>query len=123
MTVPVWDELTGWLSGSGDARLDILWSGALDYAPDYLDFVLHCAAVQCAAFAPAIPDGQPVPQNYVAAQALQARALARAGVAGSGDQTGGYGDTVTVFPMDWQVKNLLRPRKGRLYFGGNRVTT
>lgn len=50
-----------------------------------------------------------VPDRYVAAQVLQTRALVRAGIADTGDMTGGYGETVTVFPMDWQVKALLRP--------------
>lgn len=43
---------------------------------------------------------------------MQARALYRAGVAGSGENIGEDGFTVTVHPMDWTVKALLRPPSG-----------
>jgi hypothetical protein len=42
---------------------------------------------------------------------MQARAVYNSVKAGSGDQVGPDGLTVTVYPMDWNVKNLLRPRK------------
>jgi len=53
-----------------------------------------------------------VPESWRQAQALQARALWRSGAAGSGDQIGGDGLAVTVFPLDWTVKRLLRPQRG-----------
>jgi len=71
--------------------------------------LLAAARTQCEAFAPALEEGEDVPENYRLAQALQARALYRSGIAGSGDQIGPDGLTVTVFPMDWTVKRLLRP--------------
>lgn len=52
----------------------------------------------------------PVPDRLVLAQVMQARALYRSALAGSGDGIGADGLSVTVFPMDWTVKNLLRPR-------------
>lgn len=60
-----------------------------------------------------VPTEAVVPESWRLAQALQARALYRSGVAGSGDRVGGDDLAVTVFPMDWTVKNLLRPRAGR----------
>lgn len=102
----------GWITSPDDPRLTILWPGSEDYE-EGLEFPLYCAQIQCEAFAPAIPDGQVAPENYVAAQVLQARALVRSGIVGSGDQLGGAADTVAVFPMDWTVKALLRPRRGR----------
>ena len=118
MTVPAYSGLgDGWITYPYDPRLAVLWPGSEDYE-DSLAFPLHVARIQCERFAPAV--GATVPENYVAAQVMQARALVRAGVVGSGDQTG-YGETVTVFPMDWTVKNLLRPKKGKPYFGGARV--
>lgn len=72
-------------------------------------------------FAAAPPgDGVPVvPEHYVAGQVLQTRALIRAGLAGGEDRTG-VEEHVTVYPLDWTVKLLLRPRRGKPYFGGNR---
>lgn len=111
----------GWITTPGDGRLDVLWPGAADYDFD-LGFPLQCAAIQCAMFAPPLADGVPVPDHYVAAQVLQARALVRAGIVGDSDRAG-LGETVAVFPMDWTVKNLLRPKRGKPYFGGKRAVS
>lgn len=113
MTQPTYDGFgDGWITSSADPRLITLWPGSDDYEDD-LDFVLWCAKIQCERFAPALTEGQSAPENYVAAQCLQARALIRAGVVGDGDRTGMGPEQVAVFPMDWTVKNLLRPRRGR----------
>lgn len=85
-------------------------------APDdeeVLSTYLTAAWEQCVAYLPPeslVPYPDPVPRRWVLAQVGQARALMRSNVAGSGDQIGGE-VTVTVFPMDWTIKNLLRPKK------------
>lgn len=104
----------GWVLYSNDARLRDLWPGALDYVS--MELPLRVAQIQCERFAPTLPEGAEIPDNYIAAQIMQARALVRAGIVGTGDQVGGYGETVTVFPMDWAVKNLLRPKRGKPVF-------
>lgn len=120
MSEPTYEPTGVWITDPDDPRLVVLWAGAEDYEFDDLAFPLNVARIQCERFAPALAEGAPVPDNYVAGQILQTRALVREGVVGSGDQTGGLEATVTLFPMDWNVKNLLRPRKGRPYFGGGR---
>lgn len=100
-----------WVEPSDTALIDTLWADA-PADPDALTLYLTAAYGQCVEFAPALAVDAPVPANYRLAQVLQARALQRSTVAGSGDQMGGDGFTVTVFPMDWNVKNLLRPTKG-----------
>jgi hypothetical protein len=87
-----------------------------DSTDEGLGLYLHAAYEQCLEFlphdaegAPVVPD--PVPERLVLAQVMQARALYRSAVAGSGDRIGPDGMTITVFPMDWTVKNLLRPRR------------
>lgn len=115
MTTPIPEG--NWITDHDDPRLDVLWPGAADY-DELLTFPLSVAAIQCATFAPTLPVGAPVPDHWVAAQVLQCRALVRAGIVGSGDQLGNYGETVTLFPMDWTVKNLIRPKRGKPYFGG-----
>lgn len=77
--------------------------------PDVLDELLEASYEQCAAYVPGIVE-TPVPSRYRIAQVMQARAIQRSLVSGTGDQMGGDGYTVTVFPMDWNVRNLLRPR-------------
>lgn len=77
--------------------------------PQETEGLILAAHAQCVAFAPALPaEVTQIPANYRMAEVLQARALYRAG-ASSQDQFGVDGATVTVFPMDWQVKSLLRP--------------
>jgi len=122
MTAPLYDGYgVGWITDPDDPRLAVLWPGSEDYVQDdgtsLLGFPLHNARIQCEAFAPALAEDAPVPENYVAAQVLQARALLRAGIVGDGDHNGIPGEGVVVFPMDWTVKNLLRPARARLHFG------
>lgn len=106
----------GWITTPADPRLVVLWPGAEDYG-DELAFPLYVALIQCAEFAPQLADNAPIPEHHIAAQVLQTRALVRAGVTGTNDQLGGYEQTVTVFPLDWTVKQLLRPHQGRPRFG------
>ncbi|ROP64695.1 hypothetical protein [Curtobacterium sp. ZW137] len=70
--------------------------------------VLESAKDQCLAFAPAVDI---VPARYRQAQLMQARALWNSGHVNSDGALGGGDLTVTVFPMDWTVKNLLRPKR------------
>lgn len=109
-----------WITDPDDPRLGVLWPGSVDQTVDDLAFVLNVARIECEEFAPALAEDVPVPDNWVAAQIMQARALVRAGVVGAGDRMG-VEEGVTVFPLDWTVKQLLRPRRGRPYFGGRRA--
>lgn len=89
---------------------------------------LEVATVSCLAYAPALDpeDTEPldpqdeesdlvqsIPAHYFLAIVTQARNLKNAGVAPvqGGDFDGsGYG--VTVYPLDWSVKQMLRPERG-----------
>ncbi len=76
------------------------------------ELILEAAQEQCAEYAPPLADGVAVPARYKVALVMQARAVHRSLLAGSGDQIGADGMTVTVYPMDRTVKGLLRPRRG-----------
>lgn len=71
--------------------------------------LLDTARIQCEEFAPAFTGR--APENFRQAQLLQARSIWASGSVSQDDQLGGGQLTVTVFPMDWSVKNLLRPRR------------
>lgn len=112
----------GWVDTATD--LDD-WADRPD-DPDTLAMYLLAAYEQCLAFLPYSTDLETgvrttvlpeiIPDRYVLAQVMQARALYRSALAGSGDAIGADGMQVTVFPMDWTVKNLLRPRQvGRFW--------
>ncbi|WP_324650997.1 hypothetical protein [Georgenia sp. H159] len=95
-------------------ELQAYWPDA-PYLEDYdVEGLLTSARVQCEEYAPALDEAAVVPENWRLAQAMQARALYRSALAGDNNQIGAEGFTVTVFPMDWVVRNLLRPKKGRL---------
>lgn len=61
--------------------------------------------------APDDPAPPAVPARFARAQALQARASIREAVSNGNDAQGFDGVQVTVFPLDWRVKQLLRPRR------------
>ena len=89
--------------------LATLWADApVDQAT--LAVLLTASFVQCAEFVgfEVIPEGTD-PQRFKLAQLMQARALHRSAFAGSNNQIGAE-FPVTIFPMDWTVKTLLRPK-------------
>ncbi|ALJ20316.1 hypothetical protein [Microbacterium sp. No. 7] len=90
-----------------------LWPDLDGIDPDVVQTLLDVAQGQVLAYAPALPDGDP-PANYVLAQVRQAVNLWRASVVDAG---GGIGDgesfQITPHPLDWHVKQLIRPKKGR----------
>lgn len=106
-------EIADWIVTGDDERLIELWPGSIDLTPIAIEIVLDAARQQCETYAPTLPAGTGLPARYILAQALQAKSLVTAGFTAAGDQAGGYDQGVTVYPMDWTVRNLLRPRQGR----------
>lgn len=104
--------MTGWLNVEDLDDLLTYWPGADTIEPTELALLLASAQAQCSAFAPAV-EADEVPENYRHAQTLQAMALHRATLAGVNSSIGMDGQAVAVFPMDWTVKLLLRPKTGR----------
>lgn len=96
-----------WVDPADDAKLlDAAWADR-PTDPDVLEVYLEAAHVQCVDFLGDEPEA--VTANHKLGLIYQARALQRAGWVGSGNQAGGADFGVTVFPMDWNVKRLLRP--------------
>lgn len=110
----------GWVNPEDEA-LTTDWPDA-PTDPDVLASYLNVAYHQCVEYLPHRRcDGELVPvmpeqgsarqASCRLAQVMQARAIYNSVVAGAGDQVGPDGTTVTVFPMDWTVRNMLRPRR------------
>lgn len=75
--------------------------------------LLQVSRSQVIEYAPVLGETDPVPLAYRQAQILQARNIYNATIVDAG--TGDIGtDTFTIrpFPLDWQIKQLLRPRRG-----------
>ena len=99
--------IDGWLSLE-QARAQ--WADApLDDV--FLFQLLDTAKEQCLAYAPALLIGAPVPARYIQAQLTQARALYQSTIANQADNVGIEGFTVRVFPLDFTIRAMLRPKK------------
>jgi hypothetical protein len=82
---------------------------------EQLEELLDVAKGAVLAYAPAIEDESHPPVSYRLAQLTQTKNMWNASYASpSGDLDGGsFG--LTTFPLDWQVKQMLRPQS---IFGG-----
>lgn len=76
--------------------------------------LLETARIECEAFA---PERSTIPANFRAAQLLQARNSLNAGQVQPSGDFGEGSFQMTPFPMDWKVKQLLRPKTGRPLVG------
>lgn len=62
-----------------------------------------------------VPTASSIPDGYRKAQLMQARNVWNSEQASPGGNLDGSGYGLTIHPLDWQVKQLLRPRS---VFGG-----
>ena len=77
--------------------------------------ILESAKNACIAYAPAFTGT--VPLHYVQAQLMQARAIYQSVIANQQDNVGVDGFQVRVFPLDFTIRALLRPKRavGAMY--------
>jgi hypothetical protein len=95
-----------WVDTTADVELlDVQWADRPDVDTVVQD-LLDAAHVQCQTYLGAEPES--ITANLKLAEILQARALHRSGYVGTGNAVGAD-FPITVFPMDWNVKRLLRP--------------
>lgn len=75
--------------------------------------LLQIAAQQVAAYAPDLEDGAPVPTNYRYGQLMQARNLWNAGRVDPAQGNAEFGTSfvITPHPLDWIVRQILRPQR------------
>lgn len=64
------------------------------------------------AYAPALPDGTRPPTSYARGQLMQARNVWNAGDVSATGETGMESFALTPHPLDWTIKQLLRPQRG-----------
>src|SRR5690606_13295488 len=86
---------------------------------DVLEELLAVAEQQVIAYAPALPapaegGALAAPVNYLRAQLQQARNLWNASKvdAGTGMSADGESFAIRPFPLDWMIRQTLRPRRG-----------
>lgn len=98
-----------WLTSTD---VQTLWPEAEGLDSDLLELLIEAAREQCVQYAPALVEGATVSANWRMAHLMQIQALWNSVKAGPGDQIGAEGFTITTYPMDRTVKNLLRPKRG-----------
>lgn len=109
--VVVQDEDTGWHNLDSARRAD--WPDAVEMNDITLWRLLETAKGDVLEFAPVLAEGAAIPTRYQAAQLMQARNRWNSALANPATGDSGLdGFTLTVFPLDWQVKQLLRPTRG-----------
>ncbi len=90
------------------------WVAAVDMDDSMLWEVLEVARTNVIAYAPKLADGARPPLNYLRGQLMHARDLWNAASAspsgGFGEDGGGF--AVVPRPLDWMVKQVLRPKRG-----------
>jgi hypothetical protein len=100
-----------------EATLLAVWPDIIDLEDDTITVLVGAAQVQCEAFAPVLAEDAEVPVTYKMAVAMQTRNLWNATEVSPGGETGEGDFVVRPFPMDWHVKSLLRPKRGRPLVG------
>ena len=91
-----------------------MWSGANQMTDELLWDALNLSKQQVLEFAPALADDAPIPDSYRSAQWKQAKNLWNANKANpsSGDTGDPDGFSLTIYPLDWQIRQILRPKRG-----------
>lgn len=92
-----------------------LWPDAAQLGDGTIELLFDIAREQVLTYAPALAVGAPIPARYALAQLRQAVNLYRAATVDAGGQIGDPdgGFVITPRPLDWHIKSLLRPAKGR----------
>lgn len=105
------DDAGGWHT-LDSARL--IWPDAEHLSDVQLFELLNIARTDCMAFAPALLEGDIVPDSYRRAQLMQAANIMNSSaVDPATGEDGGTSYALKPFPLDWQIKQLLRPRTGK----------
>ncbi len=111
--------MTTWHTPETVSELAGLWPDVDTIDEAVLDVLLDAAKEQVIAYAPALPeDAETIPPRYALGQIRQAQNLWNAARV---DASGGVGDGDTFVirptPLDWHVKQILRPRRGVPHVG------
>ncbi|MGV8973387.1 MAG: hypothetical protein ACOH10_13780 [Rhodoglobus sp.] len=104
------EETDGWhtLTSARDE-----WADA-DQSDVVLFTLLEAARDAVTTYAPALDDGERMPLSWRQAQLMQARAVWNATKSGGANEIGadGFATTFRVYPLDKNIRQLLRPNSG-----------
>ncbi|MBN9612568.1 MAG: hypothetical protein J0H64_03745 [Actinobacteria bacterium] len=90
------------------------WTDAEQISETLLEELLEVAQDAVLAYAPKLPaEAVEIPTRYRLAQMMQVRNLWAASQVSTSESLGGETYTITPRPLDWHVKQILRPARGR----------
>lgn len=91
-----------------------LWLAGTDLDDALLEVLLEVAKSEVLAFAPALAeaDANTPPVSYVYAQIQHAQNKLNASRVGPGGDVGDGTFALSPFPLDWSIRQTLRPKRG-----------
>ena len=101
-------------SDPNSAQVFDLWADAADLEPDTRNLLFQVAHAVCAAYAPPLAEGAPVPPNYLVAEIMQARHTCSQLRGGNQNSFGPDGFEIQVYPLVFAARDLLRPKTSAL---------
>lgn len=102
-------------TAEGQERVNADWDNSPIENVDLCEMILETARDQVIAYAPALPEGAPVPLRWVYAQLQQAINLHNAGTVSSAGDAGVGQFTFTPRPLDKTIRGIIRPTDGKLH--------
>jgi len=112
----VQDETSGW--HTVDSARDEWGVGEAPASDARLFQLLELAREQVVEYAPALADDAPIPTRYRAGQIGHAQNLYNAGRVDPASGNAGDDEfTLRPYPLDWHIKQMLRPQRGTKVVG------
>lgn len=103
-----------WNSLTSTEFLVDYWADAATINATLLDSLFEAANEVCVAYAPALLDGQIVPERYKIAEILQARHIYSQMQGGNREEIGADGYATPSYPLVFAARDLLRPKRSPL---------
>lgn len=94
--------------------VEAIWADSADIDPRVLESLFIAANDLCVAYAPPLISGMAVPESFKIAEIFQARHIWTQASGGNRDEMGADGFAVTVYPLVFAARDLLRPKTNPL---------
>lgn len=91
-----------------------IWSDAEHIDQNVFNMLMSTSNALCSAYAPALPEGAEVPDEWKLAEIFQARDTWSKFNGGNSEQFGPDGMSIPVYPLVFAARDLLRPKTNPL---------
>ena len=94
--------------------VESIWADAVDIDPRVIESLFIASHEICMAYAPALLEGEAVPERYKVAEIFQARHIWTQAAGGNREEIGADGYAIPAYPLVFAARDLLRPRRNPL---------